>query len=199
MGSNWEKLLTLLGFVKPRQNNSGAGSVQVERAAGEVRVKNVTQHQPTSHSTSLNTTHHAPVTHVHVTHIYPAAPAGTTRRVEEVLREPPPAPAPIVAPFVRPVAGLHDHWERVQPKPAPAPTAAPSLMKRATGLIQSVPKARAEALKQKDRMSEAQWSKVLVFMRREFNTSWVNELDYDQCHRVRRYAEEVLKNSKRST
>lgn len=70
------RVLTALKLLKPKINNSGAGSVQVGKAGGSVRIVNVTQHQPVAH--------HGAVTHVQLTqHIYAS---------------PPPMPAPAQAP-----------------------------------------------------------------------------------------------------
>lgn len=143
------RVLEALRLLQPRQQNSGAGAIQVDRAGRDVRVS----HQ----------THHAPVTHVHVTqHIY--APGAA----------PPPAgPAQRAAPV------LPDRFD-TKAKPVGA---LPAQQREALALM--------KALGREKRIA------VLDFMRREFGTAMVKELDGAQCLRLQRYVQRVIENQGR--
>lgn len=75
------------------------------------------------------------------------------------------------------------------PLRAPPAPAAPLL-----GLVLNPKVQQREALQLMDALTMARRVAVLAFMRREFGTDRVKQLDATQCVRLRRYVEEVLKN-----
>jgi hypothetical protein len=167
------RALAALKSLKPQLQNEGAGSVQVGKAGGSVKVVNINQAAPLPSGGDGNlqvgqvqgsVTHTRVVQQVVHQHFYAAAPPPAS--VERTAVAPPPASAPPQQPAKQRTA------QHLSP-----------LHKEVLTLMEPLPK--------KVRVG------VLEFMRREFGTAMVKELLPQEVYRVKLYVQQVIANRKR--
>lgn len=185
------RVLEALRLLQPRQQNSGAGAIQADQVGRDLRVS----HQ----------THHAPVTHVHVVnhHYYPSGAQAPMAQRQAPSGEPaagPGATAQAATLIERPgkadgvdAGGMS--WKTLYRSRKPMTNAQ---MQEAALHVQAAAEPPAHGAKQAElhellsRMPHHRRTVVDRFMKREFSTSDVMQLDAYQSFRVRRYAEQVL-------